>query len=264
MEEVFKWLGETIKTHGVVYVGLLVVFGLLAFWAYTAIKKWGATPPVVESTHPCPCNHPSHEHAEAPEEEEDEYAASTKDLTKHLLFAYLRHAVKVKIPHLPIEDPMRRECFRDLLKVKCEVFRINLLLFLDQHEDLEELHSEFHSMVLNLVTDSVNEYEQKALDLGIPKEAVNSFSRWHERAVNMVYDLITSTGHNRFYGSNTAKMIAILDWILAAFQITLVDAQNAMDSLNGELNGKTYKGYTGHCKNGDHCETCTHPSFMHA
>ena len=54
------------------------------------------------------------------------------------------------------------------------------------------------------------------------------------------------------YISNNKKVAVIIDFLCALLGMIVSNAENAIDSLNGQLDSLTYKGYScGSCSNSD-------------
>lgn len=250
----FHELWKAANTSGLPFVIAVVVVFLGTYAGYVGIKRWSKTP--IEA----PCT-PTVE-----DDSDDDYAESHaeyervfKDIIRHPFFPAMRYAVKYRIPHLDIPEPCRKLIFRDLLKFKFTTFLENLQAFI-QKGDLNSMSVEhFHEAVLTVVSTSIMEYEQKMRESAIPEVVIDRFGRWHQNTIDLIMELIENASNSRFYRDNNARMVAILDWLQAAFQITLLDAEKTLGSLNGELDGITYKGVKAHCKHKNKCAVCDHP-----
>lgn len=236
----FADIQKLANSNGLPFVIALLAVFLGAYAVYAGIKRWSNTP--------------------IPEpEEEPSYEEVFRDLTRHPFFASMQHSVKYRIPHLDIAEPCRKLICRDLLKIKFTVFLRNIQDFL-QHGDLNSMSVEhFHESAVMVVSTSVVEYEQQMREAGIPEVVIDRFGHWHQNTLELIMGLIENASNSRFYRDNNARMVAILDWLQAAFQITLLDAEKTLTSLNGELDGIVYKGMKAHCKHpgkkcGDKCD----------
>lgn len=245
----FHELWKAAETSGIPFVIALCVTFLGTFAGYVAIKRWNKTPLSQQrQTQPLNLDDDSDIHAT--------YERIFKDLIRHPFFPAMRYAVKYRIPHLDIVEPCRKLIFRDLLRIKFTVFLDNVYAFTSR-QDLNEISVEhFHEAVLTAVSVSIAEYEQKMREAGIPDIVIDRFGRWHQNTVDLIMELIENASNSRFYRDNNSRMIAILDWLQAAFQITLLDAEKTLGSLNGELDGIIYKGVKAHCKTHTKCDIC--------
>ena len=239
---------QTLAQHsGLPYVATLVFLFLSAYAGYVFLRRWKDSP--IKSRLP-----------ETPlEQETADHAAYEKvllDLTSHPFFSATRYAIKYRIPKLDISEPCRQLIFRDLLEIRFSVFLDYITTFL-LTGSLNEIQADrFHESVLAAVSDSIVDSETKMKETGIPLIVITKFSSWQQSTNELIVELIDNTSSSRFYPDNNARMIAILDWLQASFQITLLDAEKTLGGLNGELDGTLYKGVRAHCKSKDKCQPC--------
>ncbi len=177
-------------------------------------------------------------------------AREPADLLNHRLFSTIRNARIVRIPHLPIKEVGRRMVFRDLLEIKFRTVATFFNNWITAHlttlENMDADHIGADMMVL--IASIVESYETECRRMGIPEAAMNSFSVWHLPRVNQLQSEIKLICESGWISDEVERVGVILSMVDQVMRMTSFDSEKAMDSLNGTLTGKKYKGYTiGEC-----------------
>ena len=150
------------------------------------------------------------------------------DLTRHPLFERLRYLREVVVPRLDVGHAEKTTCLRKFLSLKLETFEVGMR---DWAAKPEAMHS---GDVVGLITRLVKEYETKALSAGIPQVFVERFADHHQHVVDATVDALSRIADSDLY-SELEKQAAALDILLYAFVFTVRSAEDAISTLNGQL-----------------------------
>ena len=137
---------------------------------------------------------------------------------------------KISIPNSEIRTNMVRKFIRLKLKSVERNFR-------ELVEDVVNGKKISSCDYNNCITKLVMEYENEARSCNIPELFINKFSVWHTPKINEIRDLTDFISRSSIYEDTHEKISAILNIILMVLHLTLMDAQNVVMSMNGELDG---------------------------
>lgn len=164
-----------------------------------------------------------------------------RELLKHPFFSHARD-VQRWARKLPIPDRMRQEAFQDLVGIKLAIWPRELEKLV-RELDIAKLDADGLKRVLHLSIDSiVDDYGRIARERGIPALVVAKFNKWHSSAVDSAHAFIDSICDSD-WRDTTDMMAAMLSWMLAALDQTIIDAEETLADINGEMDGLTYKGW---------------------
>jgi hypothetical protein len=86
--------------------------------------------------------------------------------------------------------------------------------------------------------------------LGIPIEVIERIKVIENDEVKIFNNLVANIcASNSDYISNNEKVAVIIDFLCALSGVSVVNAENSIESLNGQLDGLVYKGHS--------CENCS-------
>lgn len=164
----------------------------------------------------------------------------------------LEHMRDYNIKKINIKCVKRREVFRDFATNRIN----NLILFVKSLKDVdfskfnnEELFFFFTENIFKIKEIS----SQEVLGLGIPKEVIERMKVIENDEVKIFNNLVANIcASNSDYISNNEKVAVIIDFLCALSGVSIVNAENAVDSLNGQLDGLAYKGHS--------CDNCSNLS----
>lgn len=170
-------------------------------------------------------------------------------LKNHMYFHKMGYMIKITIPTLPIDEPLRREIFRDFLDIKFRVFKKVFEEFIN-NGDIESLpQPDFQCKLQNAIVLGIQTYEQEARDRNIPEIVITKFNEWHKDTIASTETFIGNVTNSPWYSTNSQRLVAVLDFLVIAFHNTLLDAYTTLINLNGDLDVITYKGLTSTRKN---------------
>ena len=89
--------------------------------------------------------------------------------------------------------------------------------------------------IIDIITNTIKEYEEKSLNDGVPQLFIDKFNKWHTKTVDMVLNCVNNICESNYYHSNYEKIYAIFNIFISAFEVTLVDAEKTLKTINGEL-----------------------------
>ena len=166
-------------------------------------------------------------------------------LERHHFFSVMERALKVTIPQMDIAEPGRALLARDFLRFKVESFSTKMLEFV-RRPSLNDFPPEaFSSQISEVLSQCIQDYEERARREGIPEIYLRKFGEWHKQTVDMTLAYIDVLSQcEAQYHQNYERLASVLSWLEVAFQWTFVDAEKTLASLNGELDGVVYKGIT--------------------
>lgn len=159
-----------------------------------------------------------------------------------MLMAKLDYWLDFKIQNMYINDPGRRQIFRDLMHIRYKVFKEHLER-LNKNDFNAMEPGAMYSKIVACLHDSIEESEMKAHEAGIPDVVVQKFKKWSGKNVEFTLKAIEMVCYSQVYGSNVLRMQAVYSLYTAMFEITIAEGERSLNELNGELNGVEYKGY---------------------
>lgn len=158
----------------------------------------------------------------------------------HPYFSKIDNLITVKLPFTKIGGPVRTLIFRDVLKVFYETSKNINYRLLDDHITLENFLSKNREALNDIIKESTETME----NYGIPKIVIEKFWEWnykrHEYVINTLSDIDSST----IFNSIVEKQYAALNLYQSTSYFVLMDAENTLKNLNGDLTGTIYKGKT--------------------
>lgn len=160
----------------------------------------------------------------------------------------LEHMRDYNIKKINIKCLKRRDVFRDFATNRIN----NLILFIKQLKDVdfnkfnnEELFFFFTENIFKIKEIS----SQEVTGMGVPIEVVERMKIIENDEVKIFNNLVANIcASNSDYISNNEKVAVIIDFLCALSGVSIVNAENAVDSLNGQLDNLIYKGHS--------CENC--------
>lgn len=166
-----------------------------------------------------------------------------KPLNSHPFFTKARE-LRSWTATLPIDDPMRKEAFQDLLRLKLHVWPLAFEVLLAT-PGVEKMTPQALEWCLHAVVDlAMGQCNAEAERLGIPFAVVHKFNEWHRPSVDRVHRFVHEICDSDWH--TTQEVItSTLSMLIAHLDQTVLDAESALASLNGDLNGIRYKGLVG-------------------
>lgn len=160
-------------------------------------------------------------------------------ITHHEMFYKIRRYVDIAIPNMHMKGAVRTMMFRDMLTIKLNVIDSRLKDLL-----LSKTLTSDNMLTQNLLTLEaiVKEYQSKWKEIGIPEAVSMKFEEWHDGKTLLLYDSIRQICECKIIDTPVEEMYSILNIYLAVVNLTIVDAEKTLTTLNGTLSGLEYKG----------------------
>lgn len=156
----------------------------------------------------------------------------------HPYFSKIDNLINVKLPFTKIGGPVRTMIFRDVLKIFYETAKRKNYRLLDEHITLENFLSK-NREYLNML---VEESSETMKNYGIPDIVIEKFWEWNYKRHEYVMSNLSDIDSSAVFGSVVEKQYAALNLYQSASYFVLMDAENTLKNLNGDLTGTIYKG----------------------
>lgn len=164
----------------------------------------------------------------------------------------IEHIRDYNVKKVFIKCPKRREVFYDFVNSRLN-HNIDFIKSLREKDfskmNNEELAFYFIENIYKLKEDS----DADVFRAGIPQDVIDKVKFIESDEVKIFNNLVENIcASNSNYISNNKKVAVIIDFLCALLGMIVSNAENAIDSLNGQLDSLTYKGYScGSCSNSD-------------
>lgn len=153
--------------------------------------------------------------------------------------------------YFKLENKGKEVVFKDILCKHMEIFEVHAKALCDKYTDQsisngEELYVEsvmtLDGILQDLRTFYINDdryydQEKKVLDIVMSK-----YNDWNQERQDCIINRMAEISNSAFYPSLNTKMVAILDALMFVMNDTVADANNTLNSINGDLRGLVFKG----------------------
>jgi hypothetical protein len=153
-----------------------------------------------------------------------------KSLEQHQFFTTMNYWINVEIDNIPVQNRLKRNVVRCFLKIQFTTFYDNFKKLINDSENFKVKNS-----FENIMIECIKQYEEEALNKGVPSIFLDKFRKWHEIHTTITFDAIRSVCDSKFYDSEYERTAAVLDILLFSFRLTIVDAEKSINELNGQL-----------------------------
>ena len=161
-------------------------------------------------------------------------------LLDHMLFDTIEDLIANEIPHMDFCTSGRTEMFRALLCQQLETFRDQLKSFIHDNSSFES-SADFRKKLRQRLYKIVEECEHEWASRQIPRAAIEKYNQFFKGRIELLSSDITMS--SLVEGTPEEALESFLNEVRTVFKIHLqVDVMNALNSLNGELDGLTYNG----------------------
>lgn len=175
------------------------------------------------------------------------------ELEDHDIFNRLNLSLEHKIPKIKIRCPLRKRVFKKVLITQHETLKRSLKKISSQ--EIKKMSNEQHRKFWeNLLDTNASVFEEWCEKDGIPEIAFRKFQDFNafneELMRKTMYQICDA---EMIYDSSLEKACAIMDFMSAVMDISLLSAEKTIDSLNGELSTESFEGISCTCCT-DGCE----------
>jgi hypothetical protein len=171
------------------------------------------------------------------------------DLNKHPAFHQMENYIAVKIPGMIFEDPGRNEVFKDMLVIMFRSY-IDMMRkvitegFNEKGEPNFTSNDDFTQKLSQYGVQAITEYENQWRKTDVPLVCITKFNEWHSNKRDILFTDIQTIANSPFHETYNEKIAAFFDLTFMVLNISILDAEYILKSLNGELSGQVYKGIT--------------------
>ena len=164
-------------------------------------------------------------------------------LLNHSFFSSMQYWLDVGIEYIRLQDKGRQEIVKDFLRIKFIAFR-DAMVGVIKNPKVEEMHrEELRCYMMDVFTETIGLYEQRAVEAGIPMIFVRKFADWHSPEVKSTKSSVSDICISPFYDYNPLRLNSFLDMLSHALNKTILHAEQTLNSLNGDLSGLEYNGF---------------------
>lgn len=167
---------------------------------------------------------------------------SDSDISNHDIFNLIDFWLFSKIPTFQFSTEYRTVVFRKYLTIFLKTYKNNILNFVNSKEYKSLDESQFCKALLNLINETVNDYEKEMIESNIPKVIIEKMKIKNNDSISLLINIIESTCNNSFYNSenNLLKTYSFLNILLSILDNTICNSENVCNSINGQLKGQIY------------------------
>ncbi len=169
---------------------------------------------------------------------------------KHRFFNLIEYEMLSRVPYIELSHhgetcKGRTELFRDILAIKFKHWQNGLKEAMVMGDD-KMSDNELQAMLEKATLDFVKGYQREWEDtLQLDKDKINliteKFNKWHQAKVEMYIDAIRGICQGNSFNSVREKANAFLELNCSMLVLTIIDAEQSLGDLNGELTGTQYK-----------------------
>lgn len=171
---------------------------------------------------------------------------NVSDVDNHDIFNYIDFWTYSKVPTFQFSTEYRTAVFRKYLTIFLRCHKKNLDSFIrsKQFETMDE--PQILKAFLNLINQTVCDYEKEFVEVGIPAIIIEKMKNKNNSNILLTIDLIEGICSSPFYESekNYLKVYSILNIFLSILDSTINSSVSVCDSINGQLKGLKFNGFT--------------------
>lgn len=158
---------------------------------------------------------------------------SKDSLRSHIFFSEIAYMIDVSARKIDYpKDPVRSAMVRKFIRIKLKSVERNFKNLVDEIIDGKVINGcDFN----NTLTKAIVEYERESIEANIPLTFINNFSSWHTPKIKQIRELNEFISRSNIYDDSVEKTSAVLSVILMVLHLTLLDADNTLNNMNGDL-----------------------------
>lgn len=143
---------------------------------------------------------------------------------------------------LAFDDKGRQAIFQDLIHIKVQVFREYSQKFYKKYKKLKD-GQEMYNLILEMFSEITKEINTRQASRGIPEVQIEKYQLWQRPSYQFTLSQMKSISFSKVYRSVDCKVEAIFSLLGTNMELSLIEAERTLHSLNGSLTGKAYKGF---------------------
>lgn len=173
-------------------------------------------------------------------------------LVNHPLFSRIEYIISQIDYSIEFQDKGKYLLINDVMEKNFNAIKCNLLDMAEEVERKEResedynvynLHMKYLNRIINEYTD-IDNYRDNLDDESKETLAVflNRFQLWQENRILLLIERTSEINSSKFYKSDKVKVAALFDTYIGVLSHTLQDGSSTLNSINGSLSGKYYRG----------------------
>lgn len=156
----------------------------------------------------------------------------------HPCFNKINSIIEIKLPMIKVGGKVRTIIFQDVLKIFYKSGEEIFLKLLDKNITKENFLNENLKAINDIVTLS----NKKMKEEGIPEVVIHKFWEWNAKRHEYMISTLSDINSSSVFDSIVEKEYAVLNLYQNNCYFVLMDAENTLKNLNGDLTGTKYKG----------------------
>ena len=159
-----------------------------------------------------------------------------KTIKNHSIFEMLNYWINIRIPKAKFgKNKYHNNWAKILLKSKYNSALINIKKTIN-HKNIDTLNDDIlWTHFLSMINDIIQEYEEESLKKGVPELFIDKFMIWHSKTRDIIVKNTELICKSKYYHNNFEKIYAILNLLLTSYDVTLMDSEQTIYHLNGDL-----------------------------
>jgi hypothetical protein len=171
----------------------------------------------------------------------------------HPLFSRIEYIISQIDYSIEFDDVGKSRLISDVMEKNFKAIKCNLRDMAEEVEELEResedydmynIHMKYLNRIINEYTDTDN-YSEYGIDKQSRKTLevfLNRFQLWQESRILLLIERASEINSSKFYKSDKVKVAALFDTYIGILAHTLQDGSKTLNSINGHLTGKVYRG----------------------
>lgn len=156
-----------------------------------------------------------------------------ESLRNHIFFSDIRYMVDVTSWKLDFQGKETRSAMvRKFIRIMLKSYERNYRDLVDKVIDKKDLSACDYN---NTLTNVVVKYERESREANIPITFINKFSSWHTPRLKQIKETTEFITRSEVYDTSIEKTSAVLSIVGMLLHITLMDAVETLNNMNGEL-----------------------------
>ena len=159
-----------------------------------------------------------------------------KTIKNHSIFEMLNYWINVRIPKAKFgKNKYHNDWAKILLKSKYSSALVNIKKNIN-HRSIDIFNDDIlWNHFLSMINDIIQEYEEESLKKGVPELFIEKFMIWHSKTRDIILKNTELICKSKYYHNNFEKIYAILNLLLTSYDVTLMDSEQTLKNLNGDL-----------------------------
>lgn len=168
------------------------------------------------------------------------------DIKNHDIFNYIKLWMYSMIPTMQFSTDYRTVVFKKYMTLYLNAYKDILSTYINEKafETMDE--AELWNSIMTLISDIIYKYETDMANAGIPAVVIQKMKAKNADTITLTIDLLESICSSTLHNSdkNRFKLYSVLNILLPILEHTINNCVPVCNSINGQLAGLFYDGYT--------------------